>query len=212
MRRAHRDESRIVSARGLSLRMFRMRAAGPRRASPEGLVAEEEAAGVRNVSGARPGQRSESRALDVVSKLDHSIDSCFLVSTRCLLHANGQGSPVSGPGVRRSRYRRADRPLDRRLCVATFRWFCLCQKSRGAEDASLCQPPGVMDLSLSSNGHAASQGKYFSNCRVNPISPECVKSSAYRLAGMHSLATSENALLYICVTCSCRRTNMISFS
>jgi hypothetical protein len=53
-----------------------------------------------------------------------------------LLRANGQGSPLSGPRVRRSRYRGAllddgRGPLDRRLCVATFRWFCLCRIARG---------------------------------------------------------------------------------
>ena len=134
--RAHRDSSRIVSARGcaLSLRMFGMRTDSRRRAVPERSVEEEKAAGSPSVSGARPGQRSESKALDVVSIFDHSVDSCFLVSTRYVCSCKRTRQPGQWAWIRRSRYRRAHHPLDRRLCVATFRWFCLCHKSRGAED------------------------------------------------------------------------------
>jgi hypothetical protein len=76
--------ARIVNARvcELSLRMRDMRTASGRRAVPEGLVEEEKAWAHPTVSVARPGQRSESKALDVMSDFDHSVDSCFLVSAR----------------------------------------------------------------------------------------------------------------------------------
>jgi len=105
-RYAHRDSSRIVSARvcELSLRMGRMRTGRRRRAVPERLVEEEKALGA-TVSRARPGQRSESKALDVVSNFDHSVDSCFLVSARnvCFMQtdkaARSAGLGFGGPAI-----------------------------------------------------------------------------------------------------------------
>ena len=116
-----------------SMRMFGMRARNRRRAVPERFVEEEEAQERSNVSRARPGQGSESKALDVDSNFDQSVDSCFLVSTRWAFASckrTRQARSV-GSAFRRSRYRGAHRPLDRRLCVATFRWFCLCQNRAG---------------------------------------------------------------------------------
>jgi hypothetical protein len=137
VRRAHRDSSRIINARvcALSLRMFLMHTDSRRRAAPEKVVqggescVESERERGSTWAKVRELRLSTSSPISIVP-LTHASSSPRDTFAR----ANGQGSPVSGLGIRRSRYRRAHRPLDRRLCVATFRWFCLCQKSRGAED------------------------------------------------------------------------------
>jgi hypothetical protein len=115
----------------LSRRMCRMRTDSCRRAVPERLIEEEKASENPTLSVARPGQRSESRALDVDSDFDQSVDSCFLVSARSNVCVVQTDKAAKGSRIWRSRYHGAHRPLDRRLCVATFRWFCLCQNRAG---------------------------------------------------------------------------------
>lgn len=131
---ALRDGYRIVNARVCELkpRMGRMRADSCRRAVPERLVEEEEALGGSDGErGSTWAKVSRASALDVGSNFDHSVDSCFLVSARSNVCVVQTDKAAKGSSIWRSRYRGAHRPLDRRLCVATFRWFCLCQNRAG---------------------------------------------------------------------------------
>ena len=124
------------------------------------------------MSVARPGQWSESSALVVVSIFDHSVDSCFLVSTRsCLLHANRQGSVsrtgIGGPAVVELSPVRPE-TLRRHLSVV-LPWS---MNRAGRKIPSLCKPLGVMDLSLCVNGYARWWARHCSDRSLNPISIE----------------------------------------
>ena len=158
-----------------------MRADSCRRAVPERLVEEEEAFGVSDGErGSTWAKVSRASALDVGSNCDHSIDSCFLIfrAIKRLRRANRQGSQWAlNLAVPLSWGSSPVRPetLRRHLSVVLP-----LSKSRGAEDASLCQPAGVMNLSLSSNGHVSPKEQHRCAGSLNPFPTEFVKSRSAR--------------------------------
>jgi hypothetical protein len=172
--------------------MCRMRADSHSRAVPERLVEEEKASGVSDGErGSTWAKVSRAQALDVGSNFDHSVDSCFLVFRAITFAWCKQTRQPMGSRVWRSRYRGAREPVRPETLRRHLSVVLPLSKSRRAEDASLCQPSGVMNLSLSSNGHVSLREQHGSGSSLNPLSAEFVKSQRARALNAHTY-------IYVC--------------